>query len=84
MIMATAKQDFLWYKKGQTISEKDEPHVPSWKAKGYVEGEVTPPKEPVTTTKKKSSLMDKVKDVLDDGKLNNSVKKKSKKKKSKK
>lgn len=68
--MVKAKVDFLWYKQGDEIKDSDKANIPTWKKEGLVEG--------------KSSAVDKIKDIVediaDDGKLNNSNKKKKSKK----
>lgn len=73
-----AKIDFLWYKAGDDIREEDLVHVAGWSASGLIEG-----KEDVVIEKEADSVADKVKDVvedlLDDGKLNDSNKKRSSK-----
>lgn len=75
-----AKIDFLWYKSGDDIREEDMVHVNEWSSQGFVDKEVS---KDVIVEKEADSVADKVKDVvedlLDDGKLNDSNKKRSSK-----
>lgn len=76
-----AKEDFLWFKVNDVIPENEE-NLDVWLKKGHVvelkgadvkQAKAEPEEE-------KESVLDKVKDLLDDGKLNKSYKKgKSKK-----
>lgn len=80
--MVKAKNDFLWYKAGQTIKEGDLVHVAQWASEGYIEQEA---KKVVVVEEKASGLKDRIQDVVedlsDDGILNNSHKKNKGKKK---
>ena len=74
-----AKQDFLWYKEDDIISaSEDAENIKKWGALGLLK-DIDAPR---TASIKSTGLIDKVKDVvedvLDDGKLNKSNKKKRK------
>jgi len=82
--MVKALKDFLWYKAGDDIKEEDLVYVDSWKKDKLVSDErliVSSPKNKEEPEEEEESLIDKVKDVvedvMDDGKLNQSNNKKS-------
>lgn len=89
--MWKAKQEFLWYKKEDTIKDGDLQHCEKW-SKDLLVYEVKEDESPIIIADekkeeepKKESLIEKVKDVIDDladdGKLNKSNRKKPGRKK---
>lgn len=83
--MAKAKIEFLWYKQGDEISEQDRIHISQWVAEGFVVDEQE--SSAASVKEEAETVIDKVKDVvedlLDDGKLNDSNKKRGRPKKGK-
>lgn len=77
--MVKAKIDFLWYKAGDEIKSSELPeNVNKWKSEGFI---VVDEEVVSEAPKDDDSVIDKVRDVVedlsDDGKLNNSNKKNS-------
>jgi len=87
--MASAKIDFLWYKKKEEIKEEDSEFIEDWANKGFVDLEEKKEEKieelDISELDKKSKerIQDFKEDLEDDGKRNysNRKKKKSSKKK---